>query len=207
MAEYHCSNFECKYYESFTKSDPHENHNCNYVYKYDDDYEYLKCLCGQDDGLKRPHTFNEAKYDKTKSHVTYTCQTCGYEKTLEHSHDYNEIYARDDYEEHIQCACGLDITRLHTYEYGDWGMCTTCGYTKAQPHQHTESRPTIIVPETPIKDYCYEAVFTCTKCGQEIRRERIPHNIDYDNPTIDFPWLKEYHCKNIDCNYYESVTS
>ena len=171
------------------------------------------------------HSFGEGKEttpatEDAEGVMTYTCRTCGYEKTeaiekLEHKHTYEKDWSSDDVYHWHAATCGHeDVSGKAAHIFDDgWvetpatdteeGLiiytCITCGYyykevlgTTGHTHQFSDEW-------TSDENYHWHAA----TCGHEISKNKDPHDFGKGQttkePTEDEEGITSYFCKT--CNY------
>lgn len=113
------------------QNSPQHTHEYSTEYKYDNDYHWHECECGEDKG-NAPHSLVDGKcacgYEKKEEEQTTTTPD-----TSTHTHDYT-INNFDDIKHWKECSCG-DKKDIAQHIYVD-NKCS-CGYNKPQSgHTH-----------------------------------------------------------------------
>ncbi len=187
--------------------------------KYDDNYEYYKCVCGS---IKlQKHNLDRGKV-LANGDTLYSClnEGCDYTKTEEkqvepdipvipaHRHHFDTIIRFDDNYEYRSCKCGEEIKTAHSLKTTvnsdgskDITCENNCGYTKhiaaPQPeHKHTEATRKEYTQNK--DDICYVEITYCTECSKELGRKEIGHN--YQSSINPDDYSTHYSCQNDGCN-------
>ena len=121
--------------------------------------------------------------EETEGVMTYTCETCGYEKTepisvLDHTHKTTEEYSSDS--------------------TGHWHACSGCD-EKVDFERHTEDSGTVTVEPTETTEGV--KIFKCVKCEYVMRTETIPPIAPDHTHEYDTEWKSDntHHWHECDC--------
>ena len=202
---------------SYTTASGHDDSDS---WKYDADNHWKICAregCGEQIKLKA-HTFDEGVVTTLPTEYsegvrTYTCNTCGYEKTesiekLNHTHKRSEKYAYDETEHWKTCTeCNekLDpekhsfdegVVTTEPTEYSEGVMtytCAVCGYEKTESIEKSDHT------HKPSQKYAYDETEhwkTCTECSEKLDPEK--HSFDEGvvttQPTTESEGVRTYTC-------------
>ena len=202
---------------SYTTASGHDDSDS---WKYDADNHWKICAregCGEQIKLEA-HTFDEGVVTTLPTEYsegvrTYTCNTCGYEKTesiekLNHTHKRSEKYAYDETEHWKTCTeCNekLDpekhsfdegVVTTEPTEYSEGVMtytCAVCGYEKTESIEKSDHT------HKPSQKYAYDETEhwkTCTECSEKLDPEK--HSFDEGvvttQPTTESEGVRTYTC-------------
>ena len=202
---------------SYTTASGHDDSDS---WKYDADNHWKICAregCGEQIKLEA-HTFDEGVVTTLPTEYsegvrTYTCNTCGYEKTesiekLNHTHKPSEKYAYDETEHWKTCTeCNekLDpekhsfdegVVTTEPTEYSEGVMtytCAVCGYEKTESIEKSDHT------HKPSEKYAYDETEhwkTCTECNEKLDPEK--HSFDEGvvttQPTTESEGVRTYTC-------------
>ena len=202
---------------SYTTASGHDDSDS---WKYDADNHWKICAregCGEQIKLEA-HTFDEGVVTTLPTEYsegvrTYTCNTCGYEKTesiekLNHTHKRSEKYAYDETEHWKTCTeCNekLDpekhsfdegVVTTEPTEYSEGVMtytCAVCGYEKTESIEKSDHT------HKPSQKYAYDETEhwkTCTECNEKLDPEK--HSFDEGvvttQPTTESEGVRTYTC-------------
>ena len=91
---------------------------------------WQECSCGEKT-TAQAHTYDDDQ--------GATCNVCGYERELSHTHDFGTDWESDAFNHWHKCfTCGArDAEAAHTYDSEEDAECNVCGYKRNLSHNHT----------------------------------------------------------------------
>lgn len=197
-----CTNPGCSY-EVLIK--PSHTHSYDTFVKYDDNYEYYQCSCGEIS--TKIHSLGVEEVDAKTHDTVRKCLNCDYQKVVK-KHEHNLSFLNGDSDKETwQCiVCGEVIKKDHTYgpteidpnTYDEIQKCQTpnCNHIlTVKKHEHSAS---VLLDGTGEQE-----VWGCPVCKEN--KTFKDHNLGNRRNNPDNKVNDILECLNPGCNYTKEV--
>ena len=171
-------------------------------YSSNETHHWYASTCGHSvEGSKAEHNFNNGAV-QLNGDVLFTCETCGYEKTVVHEHTFATEYSSNETHHWYASTCGhsdQEVKGEHDFDSGVTQLngdvlytCETCGYEFVEGHEHTFAT-----------EYSSNEThhWYASTCGHNVEDSKAEH--DFDDGAVQSNGDTIFTCET--CDYEKTV--